>query len=49
MRYDGTYGTGSAWNDNVGHCPHPSFADLQATGGGVSARYARPGYQQGMR
>jgi subtilase family serine protease len=36
------------WNADVGHGRHPSFGDLQATGGGVSAHYARPGYQLGL-
>ena len=48
VHHDGAYGSESVWNDNVGHGPHPSFGDLQATGGGVSAHYARPGYQHGL-
>lgn len=45
---DGGYASESVWNDNLGHGPHPSYAYLQATGGGVSARYTRPGYQHGL-
>jgi subtilase family serine protease len=37
VHHDGAYGSESVWNDNAGHGPHPSFGDLQATGGGVSA------------
>jgi subtilase family serine protease len=48
VHHDGAYESESVWNDNVGHGPDPSFADLQASGGGVSAHYARPGYQHGL-
>jgi kumamolisin len=48
VRNDGAYESESVWNDNLGHGPHASFGDLQATGGGVSAHYARPDYQRGL-
>jgi subtilase family serine protease len=48
VHHGGTYASESVWNDNAGHGPHPSYAHLQATGGGVSAQYARPGYQHGL-
>jgi subtilase family serine protease len=48
VSHDGAYGGESVWNDNSGHGSHPSFADLQATGGGISAHYARPGFQHGL-
>jgi kumamolisin len=47
VRRDGGYGSESAWDED--HGPHPSSgAALFATGGGFSARYARPGYQNGL-
>jgi subtilase family serine protease len=47
VRRDGGYGSESAWDED--HGPHPSSgAALSATGGGFSARYARPGYQNGL-
>jgi subtilase family serine protease len=47
VRRDGAYGSESAWDDD--HGPHPSTgARLSATAGGLSARYARPGYQHGL-
>lgn len=48
VRPDGAYASESVWNDNAGHGPHPPIGDLQATGGGVSAHYPRPGYQRGL-
>ena len=47
VRPDGTYGSESAWD--LDHGDHLSTgAALSATGGGVSARYARPGYQRDL-
>jgi kumamolisin len=47
VRRDGGYGSESAWDED--HGPHPSSGTaLSATGGGFSARYARPGYQNGL-
>ena len=43
----GGYGSESVWNDDVGH-PSSTGARLSAGGGGISARYARPGYQDGL-
>ena len=44
---DGAHGSESAWNDDGPHASSTG-ARLSAGGGGVSARYARPGYQQGL-
>jgi subtilase family serine protease len=43
----GAYGSESVWTDNINH-PTSSGARLSATGGGLSTRYARPGYQNGL-
>jgi subtilase family serine protease len=48
VRSDGAYESESVWNANVGHGPQPPLSYLAASGGGVSARYARPGYQHGL-
>ena len=45
----GTYASESVWNENTGHGARPSYAYLQATGGGVGSQYTRPGYQDGLR
>jgi subtilase family serine protease len=44
---DGAYGSESVWNDDVPQASSTG-ARLSAGGGGVSARYARPGYQDGL-
>jgi subtilase family serine protease len=44
---DGAYASESVWNDDVHH-PISTGARLSAGGGGVSARYARPAYQDGL-
>jgi subtilase family serine protease len=44
----GGYGSESVWNDNAGHGSHPPIGDLQAGGGGISLRYPRPSYQDGL-
>jgi subtilase family serine protease len=47
VRPDGAYGREIAWDLDHGH--HISTgAALSASGGGVSARYSRPGYQGGL-
>ena len=47
LRHDGQYGSESVWNDNVPNASS-SGARLSAGGGGVSFRFARPGYQRGL-
>jgi subtilase family serine protease len=47
VHHDGVYGNESAWNDDVPGASSTG-ARLSAGGGGVSARYARPGYQHGL-
>jgi subtilase family serine protease len=44
---DGAYGSESVWNDDINH-PTSTGARLSAGGGGVSGRFARPGYQDGL-
>ena len=48
VHHHGAYRSEWVWNDNAGHGAHPPYGDLQATGGGVSAHYARPAYQHGL-
>jgi subtilase family serine protease len=47
VQTDGAYGSESVWNDDVNH-PTSTGARLSAGGGGVSARYPRPAYQDGL-
>lgn len=47
VRADGAYESESVWSDNVNH-PTSTGARLSGGGGGVSGRYARPGYQLGL-
>jgi subtilase family serine protease len=47
VHQDSAYGSERVWNDDIHH-PSSTGARLSATGGGVSARYARPGYQDGL-
>jgi subtilase family serine protease len=47
VQRDGAYGSESVWNDDVPQASSTG-ARLSAGGGGVSPRYARPAYQDGL-